>query len=230
MTRPKAQTQKARPGDRNESGSLENPFLENLSKHLRQSAVGGEEETSELLRAIASYDRAADQEFLRQHDHFRLIGQDNFRGYQPIHPLCIRVDPRDTWSDIVLRAAASKAVGGRCLISTTPGVHPKWVQLLHDLTESWAGDIEFLEQSDEELAESIEWGGVARIRYADSSRVPMAVRRAVVGRFVHVTDAPVLSVGRLELLWYVQEQSISRDYHRYGNLGARGGESRKPTL
>jgi RHH-type proline utilization regulon transcriptional repressor/proline dehydrogenase/delta 1-pyrroline-5-carboxylate dehydrogenase len=214
----------------NHADSLDNPFLEKLSKDLRQSAIGGEQDTAELLRAIASYDRAAEQEFLRQHDHFRLIGQDNFRRYQPIHPICVRVDPRDSWSDIVLRAAATKAVGGRCLISTAPGVHPKWVQLLHDLTESWAGDIEFLEQSDDELTEMIEWGGVARIRYAEASRVPMQVRRAVVGRFIHIADAPVLSVGRIELLWYVQEQSISRDYHRYGNLGSRAAEPRKPTL
>jgi RHH-type proline utilization regulon transcriptional repressor/proline dehydrogenase/delta 1-pyrroline-5-carboxylate dehydrogenase len=34
--------------------------------------------------------------------------------------------------------------------------------------------------------------------------------------------------GRLELLWYLQEQSISFDYHRYGNLGARADEPRAP--
>ncbi len=32
--------------------------------------------------------------------------------------------------------------------------------------------------------------------------------------------------GRLELLWYVREQSISTDYHRYGNLGIRADEAR----
>jgi RHH-type proline utilization regulon transcriptional repressor/proline dehydrogenase/delta 1-pyrroline-5-carboxylate dehydrogenase len=38
----------------------------------------------------------------------------------------------------------------------------------------------------------------------------------------HIEDAPVLPVGRLELLHYLREQSVSRDYHRYGNLGVRG--------
>jgi RHH-type proline utilization regulon transcriptional repressor/proline dehydrogenase/delta 1-pyrroline-5-carboxylate dehydrogenase len=28
------------------------------------------------------------------------------------------------------------------------------------------------------------------------------------------------------MLWYQREQSISTDYHRYGNLGARAGEVR----
>ena len=28
------------------------------------------------------------------------------------------------------------------------------------------------------------------------------------------------------MLWYVREQSISHDYHRYGNLGERSAETR----
>ncbi len=36
--------------------------------------------------------------------------------------------------------------------------------------------------------------------------------------------------GRVELLWYVQEQCISFDYHRYGNLGPRSGEERAAVL
>ena len=32
--------------------------------------------------------------------------------------------------------------------------------------------------------------------------------------------------GRVELLWYAQEQSISLNYHRYGNLGPRFEEQR----
>jgi hypothetical protein len=35
---------------------------------------------------------------------------------------------------------------------------------------------------------------------------------------VHVARAPVLLTGRLELLHYVREQSVSHRYHRYGNL------------
>jgi RHH-type proline utilization regulon transcriptional repressor/proline dehydrogenase/delta 1-pyrroline-5-carboxylate dehydrogenase len=32
------------------------------------------------------------------------------------------------------------------------------------------------------------------------------------------------------LLWYVREQSVSFDYHRYGNLGVRSGEARAEPL
>jgi RHH-type proline utilization regulon transcriptional repressor/proline dehydrogenase/delta 1-pyrroline-5-carboxylate dehydrogenase len=40
----------------------------------------------------------------------------------------------------------------------------------------------------------------------------------------------VLAHGRIELLRYLREQSISHDYHRYGNLGARAGEARAVTM
>jgi RHH-type proline utilization regulon transcriptional repressor/proline dehydrogenase/delta 1-pyrroline-5-carboxylate dehydrogenase len=41
-----------------------------------------------------------------------------------------------------------------------------------------------------------------------------------------VVSRPVLQEGRVELLWYLQEQSLSIDYHRYGNLGVRVNEPR----
>ena len=41
-----------------------------------------------------------------------------------------------------------------------------------------------------------------------------------------MADEPVLTEGRIELLWYLEEQSISDNYHRYGNLGNRTDEQR----
>ena len=56
--------------------------------------------------------------------------------------------------------------------------------------------------------------------------MPEAVRRAANEACIYIADAPGLSEGRLDLLWYTEEQSLSIDYHRYGNLGARANEKR----
>ena len=200
---------------------------------LEQAAGGGEveqEEARALCQAIASYQRAASEEFLKTHDHFRLVGQDNLRRYVPMPVLVIRVSDKDTWGEIVMRVAAAKAVACRSIVSAPEGVHAENLLRLHDMTESWAADIEFVEQTTEELIDAVEWGGVSRLRYASPDRVPMAVRRAVMDRYVHVADTPVCTEGRIELMWYVQEQSISSDYHRYGNLGLRASEERAPVL
>ncbi len=196
--------------------------LANGLRDIEDPALADQNER--LIATISDYESAAKAEFLQEHDTFRLIGQDNIRRYLPIRWLCVRVTEHDDWFEIVARVAAAKAVGCRSIVSSPPGVHEALLSRLHKLTETWAADIEFVIQSDEELAVVIEWDGVGRLRYANEDRVPDSIRKAVIGRYIHIADQPVLPIGRLELLSYVQEQSICDNFHRYGNLGDRAGD------
>jgi RHH-type proline utilization regulon transcriptional repressor/proline dehydrogenase/delta 1-pyrroline-5-carboxylate dehydrogenase len=120
--------------------------------------------------------------------------------------------------------------GARVIVSSAPNADLAAVRLLDTLTDSWAAAIEFVEESDEELAELIRGfpdHSPERIRYAGLRRVPDIVRRAAAEVGVYIADEPVLAAGRIELLWYLREQSISYDYHRYGNLGGRAEEARR---
>ena len=56
--------------------------------------------------------------------------------------------------------------------------------------------------------------------------MPEVIRRAANEACIYIADTPVLNEGRLKLLWYTEEQSLSIDYHRYRNLGARANEKR----
>ena len=94
------------------------------------------------------------------------------------------------------------------------------------MTKSWRPPIQFIEESDEQLAEAVRGHRMDRVRYAAPDRVPRVVLEAAGQSGVCVVSRPVLAEGRVELLWYLQEQSLSIDYHRYGNLGARSGEVR----
>ena len=188
--------------------------------------LSSDQESERIHRALSSYDFNARDEFLVEHDHFRLVGQDNIRRYLPIRSLCVRIHADDTWFDIIGRVAAARAVGSRPIISSPPGTHTEWLTFLHDQTESWAADIEFVVQTDEDLVESIKYQEVSRLRYAAADRVPDLIRQAVIGHYIHIADAPVIAEGRIELLWNVMEQSLSIDYHRYGNLGERASEER----
>ena len=60
-----------------------------------------------------------------------------------------------------------------------------------------------------------------RIRYAAPDRVPETVLEAAARRGAYIARSPVLMEGRIELLHYVQNQSVCDNYHRYGNLGER---------
>ena len=122
------------------------------------------------------------------------------------------------------------AAGCRVTVSRPSHIHEPLEEILEQLTHDWAGDIEFIEETDERLCKAILTGQVARLRYAKPDRVPESVRRAALEAHIHIADTPVSSHGRIELLWYVEEQSISFDYHRYGNLGVRASEPRGEAL
>jgi RHH-type proline utilization regulon transcriptional repressor/proline dehydrogenase/delta 1-pyrroline-5-carboxylate dehydrogenase len=57
-------------------------------------------------------------------------------------------------------------------------------------------------------------------------RSPPTIEPTFAETGLHLATAPVLTVGRIELLHYVREQSLCINYHRYGNLGARSLEER----
>jgi RHH-type proline utilization regulon transcriptional repressor/proline dehydrogenase/delta 1-pyrroline-5-carboxylate dehydrogenase len=219
------------PGLRRDSKWQED--LDTLRRALEDGAAGGQpnadSETCRVLEAIASYSNWARDEFLQAHDHFRLLGEDNFRRYLPAEPLRIRVSPEDTLFEIVARGCAARAAGCRATISVPPslsGPAAHAVELLDRLTDSWAGAIEFVEEDHDTLADAMRGGRVARVRYAAPERVPMAIRKAAAESLQYVADTPVSAQGRVELLSYLREQSVSHMYHRYGNLGERAGEPR----
>lgn len=155
--------------------------------------------------ALRSYTQHAHDEFHAEHDHLRLLGQDNLRRYRPIHRLCICLHEDDSDHEIAARLGAAIAIG--CTASITgPGA------------EEWSEFAEVVAGPDPNQFD--------RLRYAAPSRVPEAIRRVANEACVYIADTPVLNEGRLELLWYTEEQSLSHDYHRYGNLGARANEKR----
>jgi RHH-type proline utilization regulon transcriptional repressor/proline dehydrogenase/delta 1-pyrroline-5-carboxylate dehydrogenase len=200
---------------------------------LRRAMLESGGELEALASTIDDYAMRAETEFRALHDHFRLLGEDNFRRYVPVQPLRIRIHTTDTRSDIFLRAAAARAAGCRATISSPrslKGAVAEAVAMLDRVTDPWAGAIEFIEEDDEQLAGAIRSGQVARVRYAAADRVPEIIRTAAAEALQYVADAPVSTCGRVELLWYVREQSVSNVYHRYGNLGLRADEPRdEPT-
>ncbi len=187
-------------------------------------------EATRIQDAAHSYHHYYREEFAVEHDHFQLIGQDNIRKYLPVRELRIRVHPDDTPFDVMARVCAAKIAGCRITLSTLPRVESKIVDWLDESTQSWAAAIEFVEESDEQLARAIRDGHTLRVRYADAARVPVQIREAAATIGLYVADAPVLAHGRIELLWYFEEQSISDNYHRYGNLGRRADEQRAEVL
>jgi RHH-type proline utilization regulon transcriptional repressor/proline dehydrogenase/delta 1-pyrroline-5-carboxylate dehydrogenase len=115
-------------------------------------------------------------------------------------------------------------------VSFPPDVRTSWHRDLEILTGDWGAAIEFVEEGDAELAELIAAGQTDRVRYAAMDRAPAVILSAVGETGVYIARSPVLAHARVELLWYLREQSICEDYHRYGNLGVRAKETRRAVL
>ena len=201
-----------------------------LDRRAEELGQAGAEHAHRIRQAARSCEQAWQEEFSRRHDHFRLLGQDNLRRYLPLGWLCVRVHGSDSPFELLARVCAAHVAAGRVTVSVPPGFTSPALRLLEELTQPWAGAIEFAEHSDEQLADLVRARAFDRVRYATPDRVPLDVLRAAGESGVAVIARRVLADGRAELLWYLQEQSVSIDYHRYGNLGIRSGEQRaQPT-
>jgi len=215
-----------------EAEEIADPLLADLAARLRadRSRLPGATEMAadRALAAIASYQSALKNELGLTHDHFRLVGQDNIRRYLPLDSVRIRLHRDDGFFEVVARLAAARSLGCRITLSAPPERAVAGLDWLLEATASWGAAVEVVEEYDSTLAELIRTGGTERVRYAARARVPPAVYSAARDSGVFLAVTPVLAEGRIELLWYLHEQSISRDYHRYGNLGERASEQRAP--
>ncbi|MBM4376054.1 MAG: proline dehydrogenase family protein [Deltaproteobacteria bacterium] len=207
--------------------SMRRAIVDRLLRRVDDAALPASD-AHRVSLALESFAQARAAEFAVEHDHFRLVGQDNVRRYRPVPRLRVRVHADDSAFDVLARVAAARVVGAEVTVSRPPGTPHPTLALLASLTASWKEPPGIVEESDEALAELVRKRGTDRVRYAAPERVPLLVHAAVGETGVHLARTRVIAEGRIELLWYVVEQSLSHDYHRYGNLGVRSEESRRP--
>ena len=72
-------------------------------------------------------------------------------------------------------------------------------------------------KDEDELIEKIP--EVQRIRFLHPDNVSQNIYNAIADKAIYIASENFVSHGRLELMHYFIEQSISNSYHRYGNLG-----------
>ncbi len=161
--------------------------------------------------------------FAEDHDPSRIIGQDNILRYRPHKKICFRIQDSDTPLDILRVLAAALSCGSHFELSWSQGhSHIQVRDHLRPLLKNF----HIVEESDDKFNQRVKNGHFRRVRLI--SKPSDALKYASSDSATFLDFAPVLSNGRFELLHYLREISFSIDYHRYGNLGSREGEMRKP--
>lgn len=182
-----------------------------------------QEESALWKGSLGSYSHYYQEYFSKKHDPTLLQGQDNLFYYVPHQKTFFRVQKGNSLFDIIRVAAAAVICGAPLEISGDKIL----IEELNVMDQNlWGGNIHFAMEEEQEFIKRLAENECARMRLI--SQAGESLLRAAAQHGISILDEKVLACGRLELLHYLREVSYSEDYHRYGNLGAREGEVRKP--
>lgn len=161
-------------------------------------------------QAVESYRENWDKEFAVEHLTQELVGEKNVFRYRPLKNLVFRVLPQDKLVDALLVITA--AAVSKTPLTLSIQADDKKLEMIKTLPEK---AFTLVTQTDDEFVKTM--NDFERVRTC-SENLPDSyyAEAAKLGKYIALT--PPLAEGRLELLHYVKEQSVSYEYHRYGSF------------
>jgi RHH-type proline utilization regulon transcriptional repressor/proline dehydrogenase/delta 1-pyrroline-5-carboxylate dehydrogenase len=156
-------------------------------------------------------------EFGVAHDEAMLFCESNVFRYRPLPGLTIRVAPGAAALDVARVIAGARAAGAGTGAGAGAGagpmvsLHPDEDQRRAQL-ERLAG-VDVVVESSAALARRLSGSEVARVRLVGSEPGLEGLEPRV-----HVDARRPVLLGRVELLRYLREQTVSRTLHRFGNV------------
>jgi RHH-type proline utilization regulon transcriptional repressor/proline dehydrogenase/delta 1-pyrroline-5-carboxylate dehydrogenase len=192
-------TQRAAPKAKATPGTTASRLLEKLCTALPENAA--------LLQAAAASDAAAwNSEFGVEHDPSALACEANVFRYRPFERGIVRAD-----------SATDDAALARILLGAAAAGVAVEVSLPEPRAFLTALAVEPVIENDDAFIRRI---GTAQLPW-QGLRAPGAsdaIKAAAIDAGLRMADQAVVCNGRIELLWLLREQSVSRTLHRYGNL------------
>ncbi len=200
--------------------SAVNIWVNRLSTFLEKFDLSAEE-LGTWYASVANY-AFWWQRFRRDYDPSKILGQDNYQRYTPHKKVVVRLYSNAKPLDYLRIFAAA--------LTTETSIQISWKREGKNFPPSanWQSLLplfNILEESEDEFLERVRSGDVKRVRLL--SPLSKELMLAASNSGCYLEDSQVLANGRLELLHFLREVSLSVDYHRYGNLGSRESEMRK---
>jgi len=190
-----------------------------LTRFIDSCKIGDQEDIKKLSVALQSYYENYDNEFSQEKDYCNVRGEDNHFRYIPLKNVLIRISNDDTIFEAVSRILAARVSGVHFKVSISNNNEVK--SFLEKSKEVlFTARDSMIVQDDNLFAKGL--ASYDRVIYSDIKKVPEVVFKEASKTATFVVRAKPMMEGRLELLNYFIEQSVSHSYHRYGNIGARG--------
>ncbi len=190
-----------------------------LTRFIDSCKGASKDDIEKLSVALQSYYENYENEFSQEKDYCNVRGEDNHFRYIPLKNVLIRVSNDDTVFETVSRILAARVSGVHFKVSINNNDEVK--AFLEKSKEAlFTARDSMIVQDDNSFARDL--ASYDRVIYSDIEKVPASVFKEAAKTVTYIVRAKPMMEGRLELLNYFAEQSVSHSYHRYGNIGARG--------
>ena len=162
-----------------------------------------DESTHAMATAAArSFARWWREEFSLEHDPSGLRSESNTFRYRPLDgEIVLRITDKVALLDIVVAVIASATVGAAMTISTPSSL-------------AIDPSVNVIVESDEALMTRMSGAIVARLRAPDNKNMEIAAAAHLAAVVIDTT--PVIRNGRIELIHWLREQTVTECQHRYG--------------
>jgi RHH-type proline utilization regulon transcriptional repressor/proline dehydrogenase/delta 1-pyrroline-5-carboxylate dehydrogenase len=136
------------------------------------------------------------------------MGEQNIFRYLPLKNMLFRIEKTDSLTDILLITAAAKIAKTPLFISISSADSKL------NTVKTLVGNSSILPQNEMEFIDEMEH--FERIRTCSVVSEAVYKQAAKLGKYIAM-QTPLIE-GRIELLYYLKEQSVSFEYHRYGSI------------
>ena len=209
---------------KHESSALGETHTHPYIRKLETLLEGEELFTQEIQNAAETASHFAywlNTEFLKTHDYSHIRGEHNTIRYLPLRRVLLRFEQSDTLYEMLCSIAAVKMSGAELHISLGAFAQSEsllWLSSKREMLLESADS--FVMQDRPALLRAMR--EVERVRFLRPENVSPEIYKDAANDALYIASDPFVSHGRIELMHYFIEQSISHSYHRYGNLGAEG--------
>jgi RHH-type proline utilization regulon transcriptional repressor/proline dehydrogenase/delta 1-pyrroline-5-carboxylate dehydrogenase len=172
----------------------------------------GVQRDQELLQVSArSYAWAWQGHYNQEHDPSQILGEVNCFRYQPVRSVLLRART-DTEAVAVAQVVLAAMT---CAVPLTVSLSPD------KLDRHWLAELDTVQvivEDESDLTTRLAASDALYDRLRVLGPLSPALRQAANAAGINVIDTAVVANGRLELRYYLREQSVSQTVHRYGTI------------
>jgi len=165
-----------------------------------------------ILLVFKNYANIYNQYFSQEIDYQKIPGQSNITRFLKLPNIAIRTHHSCGIKDVIVTILAAKL----CVHEITLSVDNKnIIAEIEKISPAILWNVKVVVQNNEEFAAKIEQ--FKRVRVVGKNALDI-LKKAAAKTGIAVIGEDVIYQGRVELLHYLQEQSVSNNYHRFGYI------------